>query len=269
MQDDADIGAIEVRHHVGAHGVDRVRSLQPDIARDAAEVPPVDQSPRDDVVAAAPGRIDHPDGEGVLRARDGIGVERERRVATLVVAEVAAVQPDVGDIVDRSELEGHRSTGPLGGHGEPATQPGVVLDPVGGRVEGPRDRHRRPCAVVVGRVYPSGRLGLDGRQRPTAVGERQVHVEVTTRDPPRASQLNRGTWLPLERRHRNPVLHRDGASGRRLERQGWSKVGVRWPVRAATCGEENGDDRQGDARAGALDGGLHDADMFVHPVGSC
>ena len=74
MKRDRDIGSIQVRHDVGADGVNGGRRLHPDWLRKSAVVPPVRQPPWHDVLTCPPWRIVDPDGNDVDVIRDnGVG----------------------------------------------------------------------------------------------------------------------------------------------------------------------------------------------------
>src|SRR5438132_4993301 len=101
------VRAVEVWHNVGAHRVNGGRRLQPHRLRQATVVPPVGEAPGNDILARAPGRIIDTDRDDIDVAGDDRvgGVESKWRRATLVVAEVTAIEPDIGDVVGRAKLQ--------------------------------------------------------------------------------------------------------------------------------------------------------------------
>lgn len=185
--------------------------LQPDVLPDAADgaVPALlavrrllegDVGKRT-VLPLGPGGaagIGHPYGQPVLAAeRDVPGdVEPERQKAALVVAHVPAVDPDLGQVVDRAEVEPHRPAGPRGGHGERALVNryiGIVpqvgelrLDAAGhGDGAGFRQGRGRRVGVVVG--------GAGGRLEPPGAVQREL---LTHRRPPLPSGSARSPRRP-------------------------------------------------------------------------
>ncbi len=107
VKGDGNVGAVEVRHDVGTRRIDGGRRLHPDRLRQSGVVPPVGEAPGDDVLASAPRWIidAHRDDVGVPGHDRVGGVEREGRRATLVVAKVVAVEPDIRNVVGRPELQ--------------------------------------------------------------------------------------------------------------------------------------------------------------------
>src|SRR3989442_922094 len=75
--------------------------LGPDAARDSAVLPPVGQPPGDEVDAGAELGTADPHHQAVRAAPpEGVPrVQREGRAAAFVVTEVAAVEPDVAQVV--------------------------------------------------------------------------------------------------------------------------------------------------------------------------
>src|SRR5207302_9848225 len=106
----------------------RGRRLQPDWLRQPTVVPPVGEAPGHDVLARAPGRIIDTNRDDIdVAGRDRIGdVERERRRATFVVAEVMAVEPNIGYVVGRAELQRDRLVLPVRRDVEILSVPGAV-----------------------------------------------------------------------------------------------------------------------------------------------
>src|SRR5205807_6541006 len=88
LNDDRDVRAVEMRYYVGAYGARGRDGLEPNVAHDPAVVPPIGKAPRNDVVAGAPHGIVDAYDDVVVRAghQRARGIERERRIAALVVA---------------------------------------------------------------------------------------------------------------------------------------------------------------------------------------
>ncbi len=200
------------------HGIPR---LEPDRAGDATIVPPVSEAPRHDVVPRPPGRVVDPHRDQVLFARmQGLRrVERERRVAALVIAKVRSVDPHVRDVVHGAELERHGQAVPRGGHHErvPIPRPGLS---VGRRVHRPRHGRRLPAGVVVSGAVPPGGLGGDPVERLPAVGQRQLGVEDGALNPPRPGEVQVWTRLRFEGRHGDAVLHRHATAAHIIHGEG-------------------------------------------------
>ena len=136
VKGDGDVRPVQVRHHVGADGIDGGRRLHPDRLRQSAVVPPVRQAPGHNVLARPPGRIVDPDGKAVdVVSEHGVGdVEGERGGSALVVAEVVPVQPDVRDVVDRSKLQRDRLVLPVRRDVEILAIPGALPGSRGRRI---------------------------------------------------------------------------------------------------------------------------------------
>ena len=128
VEGDGDVRAVEVWHNVGAHRVNGGRGLQPHRLRQSTVVPPVGEAPGNNVLARAPGRIIDTDRDGIdVAGHDRVrGVECERRRATLMVAKVVAIEPDIGDVVGRAELQRDRLVLPVRGDIEVLSVPGAV-----------------------------------------------------------------------------------------------------------------------------------------------
>ena len=178
-EQDVDVDGVEVRHDVRPGHVDRRRGLEPDRSGQAAVVPPVDDPPRNDIRARPQRDGVDSHGQHVLLSEDERtpDIEGERRAATLVVAEPRAIEPDIGDVVGRPEAQSHRVAGPEARNGEGAPVPGAALAGARRRVDRAGHDCRGPRAIVMVGKMPPTRIGLDGRQRPVAVGQRQVGIE--------------------------------------------------------------------------------------------
>src|SRR5207249_6329404 len=92
-------------------------------------------------------------------------IKRERRVAALVVTEIRAVQPDVGEVVDAAELQRHRLAGEALWRREMHAIPAVGRPSRRWQVNTARHVDGLPLAVVEARQLPPGSLALDGFQR--------------------------------------------------------------------------------------------------------
>ena len=245
-----DVDAVQVRDHVGADRVQRAVGLEEYRLQDAAVVPPVGQPPGHDVVADAQRRIVDTHGQhvGLARAQRPGRVEGEGRRAALVVAEVGPVEPDVGHVVDRAEVQGEGQAGPVRRDGEAAPVPAAPGLGALRRARRSRQGLGGPAAVVeAGILAAAGRL-YDPAQRTGAIGEGQVGVELPLVHPPGAAQVQPQPRLGVEGGHRQAVLEADPGPGHLLQAQGRPQGGdgAGW----SAGGGQEGKQQEGRTQAG-------------------
>ena len=175
LQRDADVGGVEVGDDVRAHHVQRIARLQPDGARDALVLPPVRVEPRHHVEARALGWVVHANREHIAGAWQQrlVDFERERRDPAFVVAEIRAVQPDVGQVVHARELQPHGLGGPVGRRPERDPIPAVDRTAIRRNARAARHRGGSPVGVLVLERLPAGGLQLEILQRLLSRLERQ------------------------------------------------------------------------------------------------
>ena len=253
LQHDRHVCTVEVRADVGAHDAHRRDRLQPDVANHASVVPPVGETPWHDVVACPPLGVVDADNDRVVGARDQCfgRVQREWRVAAFVVAEIVAVQPDVGDVADGAELEGRVLTEPHGRDCELAAVEAGIGRLARRHVEGAGNVERRPVGVVICRVGALAQLICDRLQVRFAVGQAQGRVQRLRVKPPGPVEVGGQPWLAVEGGHGLPGLEGHLATGFVLEAQGRLQVRLAARRHEAACRRE---ERQHEASG--EDGGL-------------
>ena len=249
LDDDRHIRTVEVGRHVGAHHAERGHSLQPDVADDPAVVPPVGKAPRDDVVAGPPLRIVDADREAVVGAwnQRRRGVEREGRIAPFVVAEVLAVEPDVSDVANRTELQ-ERVLAAEGGRDEEVMSVETAGDAaVGRRVERAWDSDRRPGCIVIDGSGPLTELRREIAQRALPIGEAGGYVQLLRIEAPCAIEVHNQTGLPVESGYGLAGLERDDTPRLVLQGERRSEIGLsRRRNEAARCGRQRKHQRTGE-----------------------
>ena len=249
VDSDGNVRAVEVWHNVRPDRIDRGRCLHPDRLGEPTVVPPVGKAPGDDVLAGAPRRIIDTDRDDVdVPGHDRVrGVEGEGRRATLVVAKVVAVEPDIRDVVGGTELQRDGLVLPIRRDIEILSIPGAVSGCRGGRIIGSGDVHRRPARIVEGRLLPPGGVGNDPIQRLRSDGEGQVMVHGRRLNPPAAAQLEPAPRLVGKGRHRDPVLKGDLAPADRFQAQRRRELGSRLGADACRQKEPECDVNQDEA----------------------
>ena len=128
MQRHGNIGAVEMRNDVGADHVNGCGRLDPDRLGETTIIPPIGQTPGNDVLPRAPGWVVDPDGDRVdLVGHQRVsGVEGKWGRAALVVTEPVAVQPNVGDVIGRAEFQRDGLVLPISRNIEVLAIPGSV-----------------------------------------------------------------------------------------------------------------------------------------------
>ena len=229
LNDDRDVRAVEMRYYVGAYGARGRDGLEPNVAHDPAVVPPIGKAPRDDVVAGAPHGIVDAYDDVVVRAghQRARGIERERRIAALVVAEVVTVQPHVRDVTHRTELEQRICLPPLRWSEEIDSIEAAGRAAVGRRIEAPGHRDRVPGRAVIEDARAIGELRGESLHGRASVGEAEPGVEDGRLEAPRPIELLAQSRLAVKGWHGLAGLERDRAARLVLERQGGRQVGVR------------------------------------------
>lgn len=162
-------------------------------------------------------------------------VERERGVATLMVAEMDAIQPYVCQVIDCAEFQRQRQAGPAGGNLEAAAVPSTELGRIGRQVEGTRDGDLLPAGIIEsGALAPFGCRG-DLLHRLFPVGQREIGVETRALDAPLPAEVDTLPWLEVEGRHRDAILHGNLAPVHGFHLQRWRQAAR--PHRGRACDE--------------------------------
>src|SRR5207249_8381060 len=133
---------------------------------------------------------------------------RERRIATFVVAEILAVEPDVGDVTHGAEFEDCVPVAPHRGRQEIKPVEPAGSRAVRRRVEGAGDRDRRPGGIVIEDAAALAQLLGYRLQRALAVLQAEVGVDRLGVEAPLAAQLGPQARLAVKRRYGLPGLER-------------------------------------------------------------
>ena len=215
----ADVGGVEVRDDVGSHHMQEVARLQPHRPGDALVLPPIVEVPGKDVDPGTFRRVEHAHGQNVGAARDKRApwVEREGSHATLVVAEVDAVEPHVGEVVDAPELQSHRLAGPGRRRGEVDAVPAVGRMSRRWRTHAAGHVGRLPRGGVEVRLLAPRSLLLQRGQRLGARVEAQRLAQHRGLEAPPGAEVQPGSRLIAEAGHRLPRLHGDAPAVHQLE----------------------------------------------------
>ncbi len=203
------------------HDVLRRAGLEKDVVNDAGVIEPVHFVKGDDILARAPGWIvdAHGDGIGVAIVEHGADVEGKGGVAAFVIADVLAVDPDIGDIVDGVEMEFDGLSRETVRNLEWTAVPDAVFIVFGGFFiaaqfvfDGGQDFFR-PGAVVIIAAFAAGRLdGEVVHDRDGASRQGQGVIRIEALFAPGAVQGEESAVLLLESRHDHTVLIGNGVA---------------------------------------------------------